>query len=255
MKPRIITPNKAKTDMPSIDTRIEVETPEGVKLNLYTAGPYTRFLAYLVDFIIRYLFFSILTTVFAIFRIFGIWLLLLTFFFMEWFYPVLFEVLNRGRTPGKMIFGIQVIMTNGTPVGWNASILRNLLRAADCFLFSYIIGLMAMLCANGFRRLGDLAAGTVVVYYKGVYNFYFAADWKSRLSYPPLPAAKPLNIEEQKAIVSFAGRLNILGRYRARELAGLIAPHIDQRPISTKDPLKSVISVASFLVGHNTSGK
>lgn len=154
-----------------------------------------------------------------------------------------------------MIFGIQVVMNNGTPARWNASILRNLLRVADCFLYFYIIGLIAMFCTKGFRRLGDMAAGTMVVYYKETFNFYLAADWKSRLSSPPHPAAKPLTIKEQKAIVSFAGRLNILGKDRAKELSLLIAPLIDQRPVSKKDPLKSVISVASFLVGHNSSVK
>lgn len=255
MKQKNPVPDTAKEDVPLIDTIIEVETPEGVKLHLYTAGPFARFLAYVIDLFIRYVFVMFLSTFFALIRIFGVWLLILTFFFLEWFYPVLFEVFNRGRTPGKMILGIQVVMSNGTPVGWNASILRNLLRAADSFLYCYIIGLITMLCAKGFRRLGDLAAGTVVIYYKGVANFNLNADWKSRLSSPPLPSATPLTMKEQKAIVSFAGRLNILGKERAHELSILIAPFIDQRPMSKNNPLRSVISVASFLVGHNSSAE
>ncbi|MBN1798124.1 MAG: RDD family protein [Spirochaetales bacterium] len=245
--------SKLKTVTTPIDTLSEVETPEGVKLTLSAAGPFIRFLAYVIDLIIRYVVFIFISTFFVILRISGVWILLIIFFFLEWFYPVVFEVLNKGKTPGKMVFGIQVVMTNGTPLGWNASMLRNLLRAADCFLYSCIVGLVAMLCTKGFRRLGDLAAGTLVVYYKEAYNFYLAADWKSRLSSPPVPAATPLTINEQKAIVSFAGRLNILGKDRARELSTLIAPLVDQRPISAKDPLLSVISVASFLVGHTDS--
>jgi uncharacterized RDD family membrane protein YckC len=250
MKQKTFSHNGLTTAAEVIDTISEVETPEGVKLNLYTAGPFVRFLAYVIDLIIRYVFFSVISTFLYIVHIYGMWIILLIFFFLEWFYPVIFEVLNRGRTPGKMIFGIQVVMTNGTPVGWNASILRNLLRAADCFLYSFIVGLVSMLSTKGFRRLGDLAAGTIVVYSKEVFHFYLAADWKSRLSSPPVPAAKPLTVKEQKAIVSFAGRLNTLGKDRAGELAALIAPLVDQRPAALKDPLKSVISVASFLVGH-----
>lgn len=234
-----------------VDTLIQVETPEGVKLSLYTAGPFVRFLAFLIDTLIQFGFIIFISFFLAIFRIFGMWLFILILFITTWFYPVFFEVLNRGRTPGKMIFGIQVMMINGTPVGWNASILRNLLRAADCFFNSYAIGLAAMASTKGFRRLGDLAAGTIVTYSKGAYNFYFSPSWRSKATASPIPATEALSTEEQKTIVNFSGRLNVLGKERAKELSKIITPLIDKRPIGVKDPVSSLISIASFIVGHN----
>ncbi len=62
--------------------------------------------------------------------------LLLTFI-MTWWYMVLFEVLNQGRSPGKQMMGLRVVHDDGTPVGWAASLLRNLLRFADILPFGY----------------------------------------------------------------------------------------------------------------------
>jgi len=243
--------NKIKIDKPLIDTVIQVETPEGVKLSLYTAGPFVRFLAFSIDLLIQLGLIIFIGFFMAILQIFGTWLFLIILFFIVWFYPVFFEVFNRGRTPGKMIFGIQVMMIDGTPIGWNASILRNLLRIADCFFYCFVIGLIALVSSRGFRRLGDLAAGTIVVYCKSTYNFYFSPNWQIKSTVSPIPSTKPLTVEEQKAIVDLSGRLNILGSERAKELAKIVAHLIDKRPIGHKDPVSSLISIASFIVGYN----
>lgn len=55
---------------------------------------------------------------------------------------------------------IRVIEQNGQPIGWSASLFRNLLRYADNFL---VVGMVVMLIDNKERRLGDLAAGTLVI--------------------------------------------------------------------------------------------
>ncbi|MGV8435388.1 RDD family protein, partial [Pseudomonas aeruginosa] len=84
--------------------------------------------------------------------------LLLTFV-MTWWYMVLFEVLNQGRSPGKQMMGLRVVHDDGTPVGWAASLLRNLLRFADILPFGYALGLLCCLNHPAFKRLGDIAAG------------------------------------------------------------------------------------------------
>jgi uncharacterized RDD family membrane protein YckC len=85
-------------------------------------------------------------------------------FVVFWFYPVLFEVLDRGRTPGKRALGLRVIAVNGAPVGWLAAFTRNLLRTVDMLPFGYATGLIASLADPWGRRLGDMVAGTLVVH-------------------------------------------------------------------------------------------
>ncbi len=78
-------------------------------------------------------------------------------------YHILFEVLASGRTPGKRLNGLRVVRLGGFPVGFLASAVRNTLRLVDFLPFSYLIGCMAILVTQHNQRLGDLAAGTLVV--------------------------------------------------------------------------------------------
>src|SRR5687767_15410318 len=89
---------------------------------------------------------------------------LLAAFFVEWLLPAWFEAAWRGQTPGKRAMGLTVLNDDGTPVRWPGALTRNLLRAVDFLPVFYGIGLLAMLADRDFKRLGDLAAGTVVVY-------------------------------------------------------------------------------------------
>jgi uncharacterized RDD family membrane protein YckC len=82
---------------------------------------------------------------------------------LELFYFVLFETLWRGRSPGKRLLGLGVVSEDGLPVSFGASLVRNLLRSADILPSTYTTGLVAMLVTKQTQRLGDIAAGTVVV--------------------------------------------------------------------------------------------
>ena len=90
--------------------------------------------------------------------------LILLVFAGEWFDPVLFEVLADGQTVGKRAVGIRVVHEDGTRIGWSASLLRNLLLAADWIPGTGALGLASMLASARFRRLGDRAAGTLVIH-------------------------------------------------------------------------------------------
>nr|WP_330178084.1 RDD family protein [Candidatus Vondammii sp. HM_W22] len=75
-----------------------------------------------------------------------------------------FFELQSGATPGKKAMGILVVHDDGTPVSWSSSLIRNLLRAADFPPFLYGFWLLSMLASRDFKRLGDLAAGTLMIY-------------------------------------------------------------------------------------------
>lgn len=145
-------------------------------------------------------------------------LALLVMFVVEWLAPAWFEVAWHGQTPGKRALGIAVVNDDGTPVRWGASLTRNLLRAVDFLPFLYGLGLLTMLVERDFKRLGDLAAGTVVVYAPG----------RARARALPQAAAEPppfaLSLEEQRVVLDFAERSASLTPERLEELAGLPAP-------------------------------
>ena len=111
-----------------LDTTHNIATPEGVELKLPIAGLPARLLAWLIDALIKFLAIAVGGIVLAFIGTAGSGLYLLGLFAIFWLYNVLFEVFNRGATPGKRALGLRVMNTNGTPVTWSGSILRNLVR-------------------------------------------------------------------------------------------------------------------------------
>ncbi len=148
----------------------------------------------------------------------GMGVYLILYFLLEWFYCVFFEMFKDGMTPGKKAMGIQVVHDDGTPLGWGASILRNILRAADFFPFAYLFGIISMATSKEFKRLGDHAAATLVVYKP-------QPQRKSKLTEAGTrPAPFLLDLDEQQAILAFAERSLTLSTSRQKELADILAP-------------------------------
>jgi len=85
------------------------------------------------------------------------------FFFLNWGYFTLFEAFNNGRTPGKRIAKIRVIQQSGRAIGLFESMARNFVRFIDQIPFFYAVGVITMFATRQHQRLGDLAAGTLVV--------------------------------------------------------------------------------------------
>ena len=202
-----------------IDTLCAQETPEGVELEFSPAGPAPRALAWMVDAGIRCIAYLALASALHGLGQVGTGLLLVGLFLLEWFYPVGFEVLGRGQTPGKKLLGLRVLRADGAPVGWSRSTVRSLLAFADFLPFGFAAGLTAMLLGRRFQRLGDLAAGTVVVHVEAQPAPHPAPGAAESLA-PPFP----LTLPEQRAIMGFSERAPGLTLERARELADLLEP-------------------------------
>ena len=224
-----------------LDTLRRVPTPEGFELTLRLAGPVPRALAYALDLAIRVALFAALAMSLSLFRGGGTGLMLITAFLLEWFYPVAFEVWWSGATPGKRAFGLAVLGDNGTPVSFGASVTRNLLRAIDFLPMLYAFGLVSMLVSRDFKRLGDLAAGTIVVYRDrpGTRAAIPAA--------PPLAPAVALSLEERRAILDFAERHATLSEERADEVAAHATPLL-RRGMA---PARTLLGIAN----HQRGGK
>jgi hypothetical protein len=89
--------------------------------------------------------------------------MVLIFFVVFWGYFMLFETLWSGQTPGKRAGRLRVIRRDGQPVGASEVLIRNLVRIVDFLPGFYGIGLVVMFIDKEARRLGDMAAGTIVV--------------------------------------------------------------------------------------------
>lgn len=212
------SPSSASATSPHLlDTRYQVETPEGIDLILRPAGVVPRALAFTIDLLIRGAVLGALYALLAMLGQFGMGLATILLFLVTWWYMVLFEVLNQGRSPGKQIMGLRVIHDDGTPISWPASLTRNLLRFVDMLPFGYTLGIISSLRHPAFKRLGDIAAGTLVVYREDA------------PSTPVLPAAEALrapvalSFNEQRALLAFAERTQHLSAARRQELASILA--------------------------------
>ncbi len=174
------------------DLRQVVCSPEQVALDLPIAGPTSRILAYGLDALVILV---IEVGVFALGMLsaplaqwLASWLqglaegvsqghtaelentilalmaaLVLVEFVIELGYFVIAEQLMSGRSPGKALVGLRVVRDGGLPISLRDSLVRNLFRAVDILPSSYLVGLMAMLASRQGKRLGDLAAGTIVI--------------------------------------------------------------------------------------------
>ncbi len=152
-----------------LDCLVRVITPENVEFEYALAGPFQRIPAYLFDLGVRVVAFGVLLIVVAMFSsfvpfggAFSTVAMILLFFALYWFYGVYFEAVFNGRTLGKMLFKLRVISTDGRPINGMQAALRNLLRIADTFP-TPITGLICMTITGRFQRIGDLAAGTMVI--------------------------------------------------------------------------------------------
>ncbi len=153
------------------EDRVTIATPEGVDLDIVLAGLGSRFLAAMIDAILQ----AILVTA-AAFAVtggglvsdgsgpaLGVAVFSLVVFFATWGYDVAFETLGSGKTPGKRATGIKVVRDTGHPIGFKASAIRNMMRVVDFLPSGYLVGVVSILLSGRNQRLGDLAAGTLVI--------------------------------------------------------------------------------------------
>jgi len=155
--------------------QLNIDTPELVDIELPLAGIGSRFIALLVDMLIWIAGFIVVLILLAIFlpgieafsRISKQWavaIVIFIIFVLFWGYFTLFEAFWNGRTPGKRVARIRVIQRSGRAISLFESMARNLVRYVDMQPFpTYAVGVIAIFATRQHQRLGDLAAGTLVV--------------------------------------------------------------------------------------------
>jgi uncharacterized RDD family membrane protein YckC len=159
-----------------MDEQLTISTPEQVAFHYEMAGIGTRFVAGMLDHLIIFTALLLIgcamqtIVIGSIFSSAGdavvalvLALMLLIYFAIFWGYFVLFETLWNGQTPGKRAGRLRVIRRDGQPVHAGEVMIRNLVRLVDMLPGFYGVGLVVMFIDKDARRLGDMAAGTIVV--------------------------------------------------------------------------------------------
>jgi uncharacterized RDD family membrane protein YckC len=155
---------------------VRIETPEQIDLALEPAGLGSRFVALFLDLLIQVGVLVVLVILGAfLLALIGFqategWvqgvllaLLLAAVFLFQFGYDIYFEVRHNGQTPGKRVAGIRVMREGGGPIDFRSSCIRNLLRPVDLLPVFYLLGALVAALNRRRQRLGDLAAGTMVI--------------------------------------------------------------------------------------------
>ncbi len=153
-----------------------IETPENVTFGYQLAGMGSRFLAALVDSLVILILLMVIYLATIAFLVsplgqafgetLGDWVIAIYFlitFGILWGYYIFFELIWNGQSLGKRWAGLRVIRTDGLPITLVESVIRNLVRIIDFLPLYYGVGVVVMMINAQWRRLGDLAAGTVVI--------------------------------------------------------------------------------------------
>jgi uncharacterized RDD family membrane protein YckC len=237
-----------------------VETPEIVDLAYDVAGIGSRCLAAVIDTLLLLLILGALGA--ALFITLGqlvpvsvqslvlaVWALLS--FAGFWGYYLAFELAWGGQTPGKRLLGLRTVREGGRPITASASAIRNLVRVADFIPFGYGLGALVMFADQRSRRLGDLAAGTLVVREGATISLDLLNAQIAPVLIPPRPPDAPptpllpnlqrISADEYELTQDFLrhrGRLSTEARARlANQLAAALRARLDLPASGAAEPL------------------
>jgi len=227
-----------------VDRTLDVRTPESIAFSYELAGLGSRFLALMIDQAIQIL---TLVAIFAGLILAGTrinaanhgsppvvdkvamsiaWATIILIVFVVLFgYFIIFEAAWNGQTPGKKVLGLRVVRDGGYPMDFGASLIRNLIRVGEWILGYYILAAISMVLSPENKRLGDLAAGTIVVRDARLAKPLDLA----RNDEPAYASTAYLSGDERAIVKRFLERRDALSPERRRELAAQLAARVRNR--------------------------
>jgi uncharacterized RDD family membrane protein YckC len=229
----------------NMNRNIDVRTPESIAFTYELAGLGSRFLALAIDQVLQI---AILAAIFGglilaserlpspakhvlesgsekTAEAVAVALLVAIVFSVLFGYFIAFETFWNGQTPGKKVLGIRAVRDGGYPVDFGASLVRNLIRVGEMTIGYYALSAVSMLLSPENKRLGDIAAGTIVVR-------------DARLTLPEIlqaqaepvySATRYLSGDERSLIKRFLERRDALAPEHRRELAAQLAQRVRER--------------------------
>ena len=224
--------------------QVTLETPERVELELELAGVGSRFLAAVLDSLLQSVILLALALALGASRwlftgnqdslYLGALLVFMSSMLVVVIYYVSFEMAWAGQSPGKRIAGLVVVTDHGGPMSLVQSLIRNVLRIVDILPIYYMVGLVTILLTRQCKRIGDLAAGTMVIKVRSFEARDGAGDTGDLEEAPPAAQATglvaravanvgALSPRERETVVRFAQRRFELDEASRRDVAARIA--------------------------------
>lgn len=227
-----------------MDRSLDVRTPESIAFSYELAGLGSRFLALVVDQAIQLLvlaaiFFGLVLAGSRVAMSHGesaatqklgesvaIAIVVVIVFMVLFGYFIVFEAIWNGQTPGKRLLGLRVVRDCGYPIDFGASLIRNLIRVGEWILGYYVLAAISALLSPENKRLGDIAAGTIVVRDARLAP---SGDFASSIDEPAYAPTAYLSGEERALIKRFLERRAALSDARRGELAEQLANRVRSR--------------------------
>jgi len=241
--------------------KLTIETPEQTSLEFPLAGIGSRFLALAADTLLQTAFFAVLGIAAGLLSLANVFstmtkqwviaILLFVFFAVQFGYFAVFESLWNGQTPGKRWTRLRVIKDDGRPITPYDAILRNLLRTVDALPSLYATGIICILFSHENKRVGDFAAGTVVIHEKpleGVSSIWDPSAPQTQAS--AWGALPKLTLEELQLIEAFFGRRNNLDPDVRRMISTQISDRLGARLGVALDVRPDAEKFLEYLVGQ-----
>jgi uncharacterized RDD family membrane protein YckC len=227
---------------------ITLQSVTGVDVELRIAGAGSRSYAFVIDWHIRLVLALAWVLLFQLlfgnlWNPFGIelptgwaaglsWIPAILIYFL--YHPVL-ELATRGRTPGKRIAGVRIVSRSGDIPGAGALLVRNVFRLVDSLPFTYLLGLAVVIFTRHHVRIGDLAAGTVLVHDDSANAGSFASLREGATD-------NRLSVQSVDLIVELLDRWEVLDDARrcdiARALIARVDPSADMQSLLLDSPTR-----------------
>ncbi len=248
--------------MTSNAAQLRIRLPEGVTLRLPLAGPLTRLIAFSLDTFVIVVLAGILTRVADAIQTFsGSWayaFYTLGYFFIGTGYAILCEYFWKGQTLGKWLLGLRVLDRTGLELQFTQVALRNLLRIVDTLPAWGLVGGIFILCTEHRQRLGDLAAGTVVIrerraelrdvsaLNRGKYNSFLKHQVlcaKLRKLVPPEAGAVAVEALRRRDSLNDADRIHLFDALAAYFLVLVEFPADDVEPLGSEQIVRNIVEI------------
>ncbi len=243
----------------TLDTSDRIVTPENIAFEYRLAGPFRRYGAWLVDLLVQGVILLVIRLIAGLLMgfeldVIGGPLMMLSLFFLIWFYGGLFEAWWNGQTPGKRALGLRVVGIQGEPISAWQAVLRNVLRYADLlpylplnyFLAVYfgdmtaeanlpiplgLVGLVTCMLTPRMQRLGDLASGTMVIVEERPYVIGLAMlrDPAAKQAAADLPLDLRVPRRTARALSKYIERRRVFTPQRRAELSRRLVTVLRQR--------------------------
>jgi uncharacterized RDD family membrane protein YckC len=251
--------------MPDSSSQLRIWLPEGVAIRLQLAGPATRMLAFLVDSGITAAASGFALRATDLVRFFSedlaSALYVLGFFLLYIGYGIACEYFWKGQTLGKWMLGLRVMDMAGLELQFSQIVIRNLLRIFDQLPAWGLVGAVAMLASKHRQRLGDLAAGTVVIHnrrpepkdlsgrVRGRYNSFLPHQIlgaRVRKLMPPEAGAIAVAALLRRDLLDDRARVRLFDELAAYFQTLVAFPASETEPITSEQYVRNVVEILHF---------